>query len=336
MATIKTMIHMLTDEDVVTSLNDTGVSAQFAVPNVSVVQALNTSLTNLISSVSSDLSTKISSEISGITSTWTGETARIISSITQTDGKVSVGTRPFEVADISSVAVVSSDFEGNYFGHRIKFGYSGGKITLGFGELSPLSIDCTDFIRDRMLSNVVPGTDEYGPYLVFWWNIEDIEHNISTRINLKSILSGFYTGAGNIIKINDQLQISADEDAIKTLVEYEKLNNFYKFLSGDNGVPGAIPAMSSEISTIQQEFLRNLKYLGNITNPADVNQSNLSALIGGFESGVGTDWIWNGTFLPVNFPDNVVSAQTTDGVLLGDGDILIIRKSAPVIKFKID
>lgn len=94
--------------------------------------------------------------------------------------------------------------------------------------------------------------------------------------------------------------------------------------------------MSSEISTIQQEFLRNLKYLGNITNPDDVNQNKLSTLLGGFDSGVGTDWIWNGTFLPVNFPDNVVSAQTTDGVLLGDGDILIIRKSSPVIKFKID
>lgn len=203
MATIKTMIHMLTEEDVVSSLTATGVSAQFAVPNVSVVQALNTSLTNLISSVSSDLSTKISSDITALTANYQIGNNQIVSSITQTDGKVYVGTRPFEVADISSVAVVSSDFEGTYFGHRIKFGYNSGKITLGFGELTPLSIDCTDFIRDRMLSNVVPGTDEYGPYLVFWWNIEDSEHNISTRINLKSILSGFYTGAGNIIKIND-------------------------------------------------------------------------------------------------------------------------------------
>ena len=79
---IKPLIHMLTEDDVVTSLSSRGVSAEFAVPNVSVVQDLGTNLTNLISSVSSDLSTMISSEISSLTASYEIGTHKLISSIT--------------------------------------------------------------------------------------------------------------------------------------------------------------------------------------------------------------------------------------------------------------
>lgn len=79
------------------------------------------------------------------------------------------------MADISNVAIIGSDFTQN---HRIRFTYNSGVLRLGLADTdvsNDLSIDCTDFIKDRMLSTVVKGTDAEGkhPYLIFWWNIAD-------------------------------------------------------------------------------------------------------------------------------------------------------------------
>lgn len=194
-------IYTLNNECIVDSLTaDIGVKQPLAVPHLSVLKKVNDDLEKSISCVSSYLSGAIgnldySAEIG---------TGYRISSITQTSGKVNIGTSPFSVADISAVAIVENDFLKTFSERKIKFEYDevNHAIFLGLTKYDDkskmLSIDCNDFIKDGMLSNVINGNDEImGPYIEFVWNTDG--GSKKTRLYVKEILGGIYKGVSPIV-----------------------------------------------------------------------------------------------------------------------------------------
>lgn len=324
-------IYTLNNECIVDSLTaDIGDKQHLAVPHLSVLKKAHDDLSATISSVSSYLS----GIIGGTDCSFNIEVGSRISSIAQTGGMISVGTKPFEVADISAVALIENDFLRTFVGRRIDFSYdsSSRAIYLGLKEhrdsdpSKMLSIDCNEFIKDGMLSSVNKGTDSMGPYIEFIWNAESGKEK--TRLYVRDILGEIYKGIDPIVVDQNSLSISLNIASLKNSLGYDKLYSYYQFLAGleEQGDKGAIKTLSDDVSSISELGIKSLKYLGHIDDPEKLSTHTLVEY---FNIGA-TDLasVYNGAFLPVAFNDAGLKVSTTDvdhPLVVGNGDVVIIH-----------
>ena len=271
--------------------------------------------------------------------------AHMISSINQVDGKItSFGYRPMETDDISNVALIPDDFSKRFDDRRIRFEYNkeGKMILLGVktDELhkdNMLSIDCADFLRDGFLDTIRTGVDAgdpLGQYIELVWNTDVGKE--STKIYVRNILSGIYTGIGGVIQVNDYLQISADISALREQIGYNELYNYYEYLAGLSSPAdiGEIGRINDKISDLYQIETKNLKYIGHIISPAALSSTTFKNYLE--NQALCKDFVYNGSFLPVKFLDNTLSISTTDGLTVGNGDIVIIHDHADKLKINLD
>lgn len=272
--------------------------------------------------------------------------AHMISSINQVDGKItSFGYRPMETDDISDVALIPDDFSKRFDDRRIRFEYNkeGKMILLGVNadELhkdNMLSIDCTDFLRDGFLDTIRTGVDAgdpLGQYIELIWNTDALGKE-STKIYVRNILSGIYTGVGGVIKVNDYLQISADISALREQIGYNELYNYYEYLAGLSSPAdiGEIGRINDKISDLYRIETKNLKYIGHIISPTALSSTTFKNYLE--NQALCKDFVYNGSFLPVKFLDNTLSISTTDGLTVGNGDIVIIHDHAEKLKINLD
>lgn len=269
----------------------------------------------------------------------------MISSINQVDGKItSFGYRPMETDDISDVALIPDDFSKRFDDRRIRFEYNKeGKMILlgvnadGLRKDNMLSIDCTDFLRDGFLDTIRTGVndgDPLGQYIELVWNTDAGKE--STKIYVRNILSGIYTGVGGIIKVNDYLQISADISALREQIGYNELYNYYEYLAGLSSPAdiGEIGRINDRISDLYQIETKNLKFIGHIISPAALSSTTFKNYLE--NQALCKDFVYNGSFLPVKFLDNTLSVSTTDGLTVGNGDIVIIHDHSDKLKINLD
>jgi len=216
------------------------------------------------------------------------------------------------------------------------FKYDGSKesgnarLLLGWrGSENMLSIDCQDFIKDGLLSNVTYTEDDDDPEITFWWNIDSTgmagaDH---TTINVRRLLGGLYTGS-DFISV-DNFKVYLRKDQLLDNIDYPHICSYVKYLDGTDGIGriGAINEMSNDISTLYMVNCKNLKFLGHIVDYDWLSSSTLQEY---FEHRV-TDIpeIFNGTYLPCEFPKSLnktrVSSLDATPLVVGNGDVVIIH-----------
>lgn len=233
-------IYMLNDGCIAGSLcADHGNKQRFAVPHLSVLQSVNDGLVDAISGVSSFLSDAIDDINTDIS------------------------------AVISAVAVTPEDFSEAYASHRICFKYDGETQRLLLGNKSDydhdksnmLTVDCTDFIKDGMVSAVeVVDVDPHqttkpGPFLKITWNTD--AGGTETYICVRDMVGGLYGGISPIRV--DNLSISLDEAALRGILGYDDLYAYYQFLAGLSSPAdiGEIARLSGGVAALSAWVDRN-------------------------------------------------------------------------------
>jgi len=301
-------IYMLNDKCIANSLcADLGAKQRFAVPALSVLQTVNDGLVGTISDVSSILS----GAIDGITADVS--------------------------AVVSAVAVTPEDFSRTYDStRRIYFDYDteSQMLLLGtkadyLGDKSKmLRVNCSDFIKDGMVQDVeVVAANPHevtvpGPFLKITWNTD--AGGKETYICIRDMVGGLYGGMSPIRV--DNLSISLDVDALRTILGYDDLYAYYQFLAGlgEWADEGEIARLSSDISTLYSIGVKGLKYAGRIVDAAVLSSGTFAHYI---ETELQRTTVPNGAYLPVRFTDNSLSVSTTDAapLVVGNGDVVVVH-----------
>lgn len=106
---------------------------EFAVPHLSVMNAQVGGLRTELNKTISETSSSLTAQVGEMSCDVTFKTGEMVSSISQADGRVTVGKRTLTSEDMPADVVQLSDFNKTTTGHRIEFKYDRSSKLLQLG-----------------------------------------------------------------------------------------------------------------------------------------------------------------------------------------------------------
>ena len=237
--------------------------------------------------------------------------------------------------DVATAAALSNQIcadvmnSGYLKGISVDFKYEDQKIwlTAGNNHADVHSIDCSDFIKDGMLSDVVflsTGHDGSNvAELKFIWNT-DVSSKV-TYVPVNDLVDIYNASGQGICLSTDQHTFYLDYDDIKSSTG---LSSLCATLFGNEPLvdTAIVPSMQSQISAISVDTMGAMQFKGHFRLQNEQHFDSISAVFS-YSNAIDQTLVVNGSFYNVVVEgDGIVSVDIGENsLIISTGDILIVH-----------
>ena len=275
---------------------------------------------------------------------------KIFDEIKQRDGKISATLRDLVSADIpelpvSKISRLEDDYatkvyaDSHISAFTLRNDEENRALWLTNNEVGlHISVDTDNFIKDGMIDSVLTanggtGLDgrvyppEEGPYIWIKWNTES--GTTDTWLKIKDF-ANLYSSGDPGVKVED-FKILLDYDVVAKAAVVSDLVAYAAELS--TPATGIIDTLSAGVDSALSSTALTVKFLGHITIYADETRRSFTQILEDEQLFDEQRRIKNGSMYQVTYLNSSGEPvgsesryQTTDGLVLGDGDYVYVHK----------